>query len=288
MRARPAGLSTAAVNLHWKFTIGRCDPNRNTEVRPTQITLLCGRYGSCRAAASTPAFAVPARRTSAKRSVVGRSKRARRDLTRTEVLEAAVVLVERDGIAALTMRRLAAEVGVEPMSLYNHVTDKEAVLDGMVDVVLDRLTLPQTSADWEADVLAFAHAFRAVARRYPTTAPLVLTRQTYSPALMRAADAAVGRLLMAGFDSATAVHALRALLACIVGTLLREVGASPTLGGDNPDERDRRRDLIIEGGLPNLTIVADELSSLDHSFEFDFAISAVVASLRSLRFAAGT
>ncbi len=209
----------------------------------------------------------------------GTGRRGRRDLTRSEILEAAVELAERDGAEALSMRRVAAAVGVEAMSLYNHVRDKEALIDGVVDTVLGRLELPAPRGAWRDDARALADAFRAHAHRYPRTAPLVLTRQSYSPALLAAADGAVGILLEAGFTPADAVRGFRSLLATVVGSLLRELGASPTLGGDDPRSRALRDAVVTTSGLPHLPEVAGELAALDHDADFAFAVDLVLDAL---------
>ena len=208
--------------------------------------------------------------------------RARRDLTRDQVLSAALRVAERDGVASLTMRKVAKEVGVEAMSLYNHVADKEAMLDGLADAVLAVFELPEPTGEWVADVRAIAHAFRRFALRYPQTAPLILTRQSFSPALLRVADTLLGVLVEAGFAPAQAVHAMRALLASVVGVLLREMGASPTLAGDDPASRDRRVDRLVASELPNLALVAADLSIIDHEAEFDFTLDLVLESLQRI------
>jgi TetR/AcrR family transcriptional regulator, tetracycline repressor protein len=208
--------------------------------------------------------------------------RAKRDLTRDQVLAAALRLAERDGVTSLTMRKVAKEVGVEAMSLYNHVTDKEAMLDGLADVVLGKFEFPEPTGDWVADVRAIAHAFRRFAVQYPQTAPLILTRQSFSPALLRVADTILGVLIKAGFAPAQAVHAMRALLANVVGVLLREMGASPSLAGDDAVSRDRRVERLVASELPNLGLVATDLSIIDHEAEFDFTLDLVLGSLQRI------
>src|SRR5690242_8331789 len=101
-------------------------------------------------------------------------------LTREKVLEAALTLVDRGGTEALSMRSLATELGVDAMSLYNHVANKEAVLDGIAELFLGRIGLPEPTGDWRADVRALATAFRHAAIQHPQAAPLVLTRQLES------------------------------------------------------------------------------------------------------------
>ena len=144
--------------------------------------------------------------------------RAQRDLTRAEGLEAALALAERDGLESLTMRKIAAAVGVEPMSLYNHVKDKEGILDGLIEVVFARFELPARTGDWLRDVEALARSFRRLALSYPRTAPLVLTRRLAAPARLHAAETALAIFRDAGFSVEETVHAIT----CGIAPLLTE------------------------------------------------------------------
>ncbi|WP_199815177.1 MULTISPECIES: TetR/AcrR family transcriptional regulator [Streptomyces] len=175
----------------------------------------------------------------------GTEKRGR--LSRPLVLAAGVALVDREGLSALTMRRLAAELGVESMALYRYTPGKEALLDGLIEAyfteVNDRL---RTSADsarepgWRQELRRIAKAFAAAAHAHPEILPLVATRPLTVPMARRPAPvleltehilAVLGR---AGFDDATALTVYRTFVAWNLGCLLvdkRQVV-------DNPDEPD--------------------------------------------------
>lgn len=208
--------------------------------------------------------------------------RRKRDLSRGEVLRAALQVAERDGLEALTMRKVAAEVGVEAMSLYGHVGDKDDMLDGLVEVVVEMFDMPPVSGDWVADARATARAFRQLAMRYPRVAPLVLTRQSWSSPMLRVTDALVTILLDAGFSPEQSVHALRAVLGTVVGSLLREFGASPTLGGDDDAGHDVRVQRIAAAELPGLNRVAEQLATLAPEAEFEFALNLVLSALEAV------
>jgi TetR/AcrR family transcriptional regulator, tetracycline repressor protein len=150
--------------------------------------------------------------------------RGREPLSRDRVVASALALVERHGVDALSMRKLAAELGVEAMSLYNHVANKDDVLDAIAEVVFADVALPPPTADWRADARALANAFRAAALAHPRTASLSLARQLGYPAVP-VAEAALDILARAGFTPDQAVHAARTLLAYLIGTLLREIGS---------------------------------------------------------------
>src|SRR3954466_12161623 len=105
-----------------------------------------------------------------------RSARRREPLTRQRAVDVAMALADASGIGALTMRRLAHELGVEAMSLYHHVPNKDAILDAMVDVVFGEIELPRTAGPWKATMRARAHSVRAALTRHPWAISLMESR----------------------------------------------------------------------------------------------------------------
>src|SRR5437870_5886259 len=89
-------------------------------------------------------------------------------LSRKRILRAALQVMDQEGLEAVTMRRLGRELGVEAMSLYNHVKDKEAILEGILEVVMAEFEFPEETGDWEADVRAGARAWRRLMIAHPT------------------------------------------------------------------------------------------------------------------------
>lgn len=143
---------------------------------------------------------------------------ARGRLSRQRVLRGAVALADRDGLEAVTMRRLAAELGVEAMSLYHHVANKEAILDGVIEVVTEEViaTVAATDApapqdDWQAAMRARILAARAVMLRHPWAPRVLETRTAMSPALMGYYDGVLGIFRAGGFDWDLAHQAMHAL-----------------------------------------------------------------------------
>lgn len=209
--------------------------------------------------------------------------RPRRDLSRTEILHAALTLAEADGVEALTMSKIGKAVNVEAMSLYRHISNKDDVLDGIVDVVLRQLEIPPRTGDWIADASAFAGSFRRLATRYPHTAVLVLTRPQSSPTYLAAADAGLDILRRAGLSVGDAVRALRALLAYVIGTLLREVGASPGLHApDSSEAATQIAALLANPAAPRVVEAAAQLAVMDHGAEFEFGLRLLLRSLDEL------
>ncbi|MDH6130155.1 TetR family transcriptional regulator [Kitasatospora sp. GP82] len=185
----------------------------------------------------------------------GRSAPEKRGrLSRPLVLAAAVALVDREGLAALTMRRLAADLGVESMAIYRYTPGKEALVDGLVEAFFAEVNtrlrmspeegIPEeesgTGRTWRAELRRIARAFASVAHAHPEILPLVATRPLSVPVARRAAPmlqltehilATLGR---AGFDDATALTVYRTFVAWNLGCLL--VDKRQVI--DNPDEPD--------------------------------------------------
>jgi AcrR family transcriptional regulator len=143
-------------------------------------------------------------------------------LTRQRVLEAAIALADEGGSAALSMRKLAQQLGVEAMSLYNHVTNKEDLLDGMVDLVFAEIGLPEPGADWKAALRQRAIATRTALKRHRWAIGLMESRSRPGPTNLRHHDAVLGCLREAGFSIAMAAHAYSVLDSYIYGFTLNE------------------------------------------------------------------
>ena len=123
----------------------------------------------------------------------------RTSLTRERVLRAALELADAEGIETLSMRRLGGRLGVEAMSLYNHVADKEDVLDGILDLVIGGIAVPESGADWRKAMRERAVSARQAFRRHPWAAALMDSRTSSGPGRLRYFDALVGALTGAGF-----------------------------------------------------------------------------------------
>jgi len=156
----------------------------------------------------------------AKRTDKGTEPRA--PLHRERVLEAAMALADAGGIAALSMRRLAEELGVEAMSLYHHFANKEAILDGMVDAVFGEIDFPTSRAGWRAAMLRRARSARAALLRHPWAIGLMESRRNPGPATLRHHDAVLGVLRRGGFSVAAAASAFSLLDSYTYGFVMQE------------------------------------------------------------------
>jgi AcrR family transcriptional regulator len=143
-------------------------------------------------------------------------------LTRERVLAAAVALADRDGLGSLSMRKLAQELGVEAMSLYHHVANKDDILDGLVDVVFSEIDLPSGEDGWRAAMRQRAISAREALRRHPWATGLMESRPTPGAANLRHHDSVLGVLRGAGFSVELAAHAYSLLDSYIYGFALQE------------------------------------------------------------------
>ena len=148
--------------------------------------------------------------------------RSRTPLSRERVLGTALALADAGGIESLTMRKLGEAVGVEAMSLYNHVPSKGDLLDGLIDLVFSEIELPSGADGWKAAMRQRAISARAVLSRHRWAIGLMESRTSPGPATLRHHDAVIGCLRQAGFPVELAAHAYSALDSYIYGFALQE------------------------------------------------------------------
>ena len=147
-------------------------------------------------------------------------------LSRERVLGAAIKIADRDGVDALTMRRLADELGAGAMSVYYHVASKDDLLGGMVDLVVRKMELADAGPDWKGALKRTATSAHDVLRQHPWATALLLSGQGSSDARMRYMDAMLGCLRRAGFSPELTDLAYHALDSHIMGFTLWLVGIS--------------------------------------------------------------
>lgn len=143
-------------------------------------------------------------------------------LSRERVLRTAVAVADAGGAASLTMRSLAADLGVKPMSLYHYVRNKDDLLDGMVDLVFDEIAAPEPGGDWHAEVRRRAASARRVLRTHRWAIGLLDSRTSPGPATLRHHEAMVGTLRRAGFSVPQAAHAYALLDSYLYGFVVQE------------------------------------------------------------------
>ena len=143
-------------------------------------------------------------------------------LSRDRVLAAAVALADAGGLESLTMRRLGEDLGVEAMSLYKHVTNKDDLVDGMVDLVFAEIELPPPGAEWRTAMRKRAVSVRSALVRHPWATALMQSRTAPGPATLHHHDTVIGTLRGAGFSVGLTAHAFSALDAYVYGFALQQ------------------------------------------------------------------
>ncbi len=220
-------------------------------------------------------------------------------LTREQVLVAALEIIDQDGVEALTMRRLGHALDRNPMGIYRHAADKDALLDGVVEHVLSGLVVPgepgrdegdddsDGDGDWEAALRSTAHAFRRIAMAHPNAVPLLVTRSVTGPlalrplGTLRPLEELLEVFIGAGFDLHGALHATRLFTGFLYGHIQDELQQRV----HDPDETD---DLLRLGlhrlpitQFPRLRSLATVLATYDGAAELDEGLDIVIAGLRS-------
>ena len=227
-----------------------------------------------------------ARSTGSDRPVDRRPNRPR--LTRRDVLATALRLIDEEGVDALTMRRLGRALDRDPMRLYRFAASKDALLDGVVELVLEELEVPSSApAQTWSDVLrATAHRYRRIALRHPHVVPLLVTRPLATPlglrplGTLRPLEALLDLLVAAGFAPHGALHAYRLYMGFLQGHVLTELQERV----HDPDETDA----LLRLGLyrlpprefPRLRSLATALTEFDGAKELDEGLDIVLGGLR--------
>lgn len=152
-----------------------------------------------------------------------RAEPERLPLSRERVLAAALAIADEQGIEALSMRRLGQALGVEAMSLYKHVKNKEDLLDGLVELVVEEIEPPAIGGDWKQELRGRSRSAHEAYLRHPWALALIMSRANVGPAMLRYVDATIGCLRAAGFDWADADHAWNALDAFVYGFTLQQL-----------------------------------------------------------------
>ena len=152
-----------------------------------------------------------------------KSASPRVSLSRERALSAAIALADAKGLGSLTMRALAQELGVEAMSLYHHVANKDDILDGMADLVFAEIELPPEGMEWKSAMHLRAVSARAAMTRHPWALSTMQTRMSPGPATLRHHNAVLGTCRKAGFSVHMAAHAFSLIDSYLYGFVLQEV-----------------------------------------------------------------
>jgi AcrR family transcriptional regulator len=207
-------------------------------------------------------------------------------LTRELVLHAAVTLADESGSESLSMRKLGEAVGVEAMSLYHHVANKDDLLDGMIDVVFGEIELPSDGRDWKRAMRQRALSARRVLSRHGWAIRFMESRTSPGPATLRHHDAVLGCLRNAGFSIQLAAHAFSLLDSYVYGFALHE----RSLPSDTPEQVTVLAQGILArfavGEYPHLAELATAhvlQPGYEHAGGFEFGLDLILEGLERAR-----
>ena len=205
----------------------------------------------------------------------------RRPLSRERIIDAAIDLADREGLAALTMRRLGTHLGVEAMSLYKHVTDKEDLLDGVADRVTAAFEVPSPDLDWRTALRRSAISVHEALRLHPWASTVIESRLRLGPARLRYVDAVIGTMVAAGFSMPVIGRAFMALDSHTYGFALQE--AAWTFEAGDPAAAEAFGRGLPEDEFPNLLAMTravgddPELARVDFTFGLDLLLDGLAA-----------
>jgi AcrR family transcriptional regulator len=216
-----------------------------------------------------------------------RARRTRREnpstpLSRERIVAAALALVDREGAGALSMRRLGAELGVDPMAVYYHIPNKEALLDAIVEAVMGEIDLgaDRPGAPFEERLLLAAQAYRDVLLAHAQALPVVLSRPPTTPVALRPVEFLVGLLRQAGLPPEQALAGMNAIAAVVrgaVGALASHASEPEALA-----RRQARLDALPAEAYPYLHEAATR-GGHDWERDFEFGLRALARGLLGMR-----
>ena len=208
----------------------------------------------------------------------------RQPVTRARVIEAALKIMDSEGLEAVTMRRVGRELGVEAMSLYNHVQDKDDILDGISERVMSKFEIPPSTDDWREDARAMAREWRRLLGLHPGVMQLFAERHKplESLAAYRPMDGALDVLRRTGLSARESAQAFNALGGYIMGFVMTEQGLMP---GHSPEEHAGHLEAVIEAlrgaGLPRLLECFPYFAECSTDEQFEFGLDLMVRGLEA-------
>ncbi len=199
-------------------------------------------------------------------------------LSRDRVLRAALELADEGGIGALTMQAIGRRLGVEAMSLYRHVRNKDDILDGIVDLVFAEIELPGDRSNWRTVLRARSISTRAALRRHPWAITLMESRMAPGPSNLRSHDEMLAVLLDAGFSAAMATHATNLVDSYVLGFALQETNFPFSNAEELAAVGEQMLAQVPADQYPNLVRVSGELlaSGFDYRDEFEFGLDLIL------------
>jgi AcrR family transcriptional regulator len=207
----------------------------------------------------------------------------REPLTKERIVEAALRVMDAEGLEAVTMRRIGRELGVEAMSLYNHVEDKDDILSGVTERVMTGFDYPPFTGDWFEDGRAMAREWRRLLGLHPSVCQLLAERHKPLEGLAAfgAMDAALGLLRSAGLSERDAAQAFNALGSYILGYVTMEQGLMLGNDEDHAKQHDLAMDALRGSGLDNVVACLPHFADCDTDQQFEFGLDLIFRGIRA-------
>lgn len=207
--------------------------------------------------------------------------RRRGQLSRERILAGALELVDQDGLEALTMRRLADHLNVDPMSLYSHVDGKDGLLDGLAEALWLDVQLPAGEAGWKGALRSFAVSLRAVAHAHPHAYGLLCGRGILPEPGLRRINAALESLERAGLNREQAAEMIRTLFSYAVGYGMLELCAAPATGTTGLEQIVRLTRALPRDTPIQLVEVARLMCDCDMDYQFELGLDLILTGLEA-------
>jgi len=209
---------------------------------------------------------------------------ARREpLTRARILEAATRVMDADGLEAVTMRRLGRELGVEAMSLYNHVPSKEALLSGILETVMGEFELPRHDGDWLERLRDLALAYRRLLLAHPNVLSLFAEHRHLDPDCLQPIELTLEALRSGGLSVEETTTAYHMLVGYVMGHAMLEI-AGLMAGDPDPEHAAQHEAFMLtlpSDRFPRMAEMLPYLKQCDHEAEFGFGLDVLLAGLEA-------
>lgn len=205
----------------------------------------------------------------------------REPLSRTRILACALAMIDRYGLEGLSMRRLAAELDVSAMSLYNHVPNKDALLEGVTEALLGEIDLSAVAREeWDEALRAGFRSFRTALLSHPNALPLIQTKPIVTPEAFRPVELSLATLRRAGFESNTALEAHWVLVGFTIGHVSFQLTNPLNDPLTSESEMFLRRQQLPAEEFPNLFECLPHAIGCDFDAAYAFGLDTIIEGLR--------
>ena len=203
-------------------------------------------------------------------------------LSRAFIVRTALELIDRNGIAGLSMRKLGQEIGVDPMAVYHYLPNKAALFDGVMEAVYSEIEFDPAdfTGDWREQVTLFMRRLREAVRRHPNALPVLSTRPAYSPGMLRIGEHALGVMHAAGFSLPQAIDIVNCLGTFTIGHALAEVGEPVGGATATPEELGR---MVTPDAYPTLAKAFASGYEYRPDEQYELGLAAMLAGFELVR-----